>query len=58
MFESVIGGDEYIALQLLYQHVVFQMLPAKIEKSQDVMIGERFDQPWIDRGVYDDAHAS
>ena len=58
VFESPIGGDEYIALQLLYQHVVFQMLPAEIKKSLDVMVRERFDQPWIDGGVYNDAHAS
>jgi hypothetical protein len=25
------GGDEYITLRLLYQHMVFQMLPAEIE---------------------------
>ena len=34
------------------------MLPAEIEKGPDVMVRERFDQPWIDAGVYNDAHAS
>jgi hypothetical protein len=58
VLESAISGDEYITLQLLHQHVVFQMLPAEIEKGPDVMVRERFDQPWIDGGVYNDAHSS
>ena len=58
MFESVIGGDEYIPLKLLHQHMVFQMLPAEIEKGLRVMVRERFDQSRVDGGVYNDAHAS
>ena len=38
------------------QHIVFQMLPAEIKQCSDVIVNERFDQAWIDRGVYyDDA---
>jgi hypothetical protein len=52
------GGDEYITLQLLDQHMVFQLLPAEIEKRLDMMVMERFDESRIDAGVYNDAHAS
>ncbi len=38
--------------------MVFQVLPAEIEKGLDLMIRERFDQPRIDASVYNDAHAS
>jgi len=58
VFKSPIGGDQYIALQLLQQHVVLQMLPTEIKKCLDVMLRECFDQPRIDGGVYNDAHAS
>jgi hypothetical protein len=58
VLESAIGGDEYIALQLLHQHIVFQMLQAEIEEGLDVMPSESFNQSWIDGSVYDDAHAS
>jgi len=58
MLESPIGGDQDIALQLLHQHMVFQLLPAEIKKGLHVMVRKRFDQPWIDGGVYNDAHAS
>ena len=58
MLESAIGGDEDVTLQLLHQHMVFQVLPAEIEKGLDFMVRERFDQPRIDGGVYNDAHAS
>jgi hypothetical protein len=56
VFELAIGGDEYITLQLLQQHIVFQMLPAKIKECSDVMSGESFYDAWVDGGVYDDAH--
>jgi hypothetical protein len=36
----------------------FQVLPPEIEKGLDVMVRERFDQPRINGGVYNDAHAS
>ena len=58
VLESPIGRDEYITLQLLHQQMVFQMLPAEIEKGLHVMVRERFDQSRIDGGVYNDAHAS
>ena len=58
VLESPISGDQYIALQLLHQYMVFQVLPAEIEKGLHVMVWERFDQPRIDGGVYNDAHAS
>jgi hypothetical protein len=58
VLESAIGGDEHITLQALHEHMVFQVLPAEIEKGLDLMVRERFDQPWIDGGVYNDAHAS
>ena len=58
MLESAIGGDEYITLHALHEHMVFQMWPAEIEKRLDLMVRERFDQPWIDGRVYNDAHAS
>jgi len=58
VLEAAVSGDEYITLQLLHQHVVFQILPAEIEKGLDVMVRECFDQPGIDGGVYNDAHAS
>jgi hypothetical protein len=38
--------------------VVFQILPAEIEKGLDVMVRERFGRPRIDGGVYNDAHSS
>ena len=56
MLESTISRDEHIALQLLHQRIVFQMLPAEIKESLDILSSERFDQAWIDGGVYDDAH--
>jgi hypothetical protein len=37
---------------------IFQILPAEIKKGLDVMARERFDQAWINGGVYNDAHAS
>ena len=58
MLESAIGRNKSITVQLLYQNVVFQMLPAKVKESLDVMAGEGFDQPRIYGGVYNDAHAS
>ncbi len=58
VLESPIGRDQYIALQLLHQYMVFQMLPAEIEKGLHVMVRERFDQSRIDGGVYNDAHAN
>ena len=58
VFESPVGGDEYIALQLLHQYMIFQMLPAEIEERPHLMVRERFNQQRIDAGVYDDAHAS
>jgi hypothetical protein len=58
VLESAIGGDEYITRQLLHEHMVFQMLPAEIEKRLDAMVRECFDQPRIDGGVYNDAHSS
>ena len=58
MLESPIGGDQYVALQLPHQYMIFQVLPPEIEQGLDVMVWERFDQPWIDGGVYNDAHAS
>jgi hypothetical protein len=39
-------------------HMVFHILPAEVEKGLDVMVRERFDEPRIDAGVYNDAHAS
>ncbi len=58
VLESPISGDQYVALQLLHQYMVFQVLPAEIEKGPYLMVGECFDQTRIDRGVYYDAHAS
>ena len=58
VLEFPVGGDEYIALQLLHQHMVFQMLPAEIKKGPDVMFRESFNQPRINAGVYNDAQAS
>ena len=58
MLESPIGRDEYITLELLHQQMVFQMLLAQIENGLDVMVRERFDQPRIDGGVYNNAHAN
>ena len=58
MLESAIGGYEYVTLQLFHQHVVFKPLPAEIEKSLDIVVLERLDQPRIDGSVYDDAHSS
>jgi len=58
VLESPIGGDQYIALQLLHQYMVFQMLPAEIENGLDGMVRERFHQPRINGGVYNDAHSS
>ena len=58
VLESPIGSDEYITCQSLHQHMVFQLLPAEIKKGLDVIVRKRFNQTWIDRGVYYDAHAS
>ena len=58
VLESPIGRDEYITLQLFHQYMVFQMLPAEIEKGLRVVVRKRFDQTWIDGGVYNDAHAN
>ncbi len=58
VLETAIGGDKYVTLQLLHQHVVFHMLPAEIKKCLNVMFPERFDQARIDASVYDDAHSS
>jgi hypothetical protein len=58
VLEFAIGGDEHITLQLLYQDMIFQMLPFEIEKSLDVMVPERLDQLRINGGVYNDAHSS
>ncbi len=58
VFKTPIGSDEYITCQSLHQHMVFQLLPAEIKKRLDVMARKRFDQTWIDGGVYYDAHAS
>ena len=58
MLETPIGGDKYIALQLLHQRMVFEVLPSGIKKSVDVVVRESFDHPRIDAGVYNDAHAS
>ena len=58
VLESPISGDQYLTLQLLHQYMVFQVLPAKIEKGLYMMVWKRFDQPWIDGGVYNDANAS
>jgi hypothetical protein len=54
----VIGGDEDITLELLDQHMVFQILPAEVEEGVDFMARERFDKPRINTRVYNDAHAS
>jgi len=48
VLESAIGGDE---------HMVFQTLPAEIEKGLDLMVRKCFDQPRINGCVYNDAHA-
>jgi hypothetical protein len=58
VLESPIDGDEYITIQLLHQHMVFQQLQAEIKKGLNVMVRECFDQPRIDAGVYNDAHAN
>lgn len=58
VLEPPISGDQHIALQLLHQYMIFQVLPPEIEKALDAMIRERFDQSWIDGGVYYNAHAS
>jgi len=58
VLESPIGGDQHVALQLFHQYMIFQVLQPEIKKGLDVMIRERFDQSWIDGGVYNDAHAS
>ena len=58
MLESTIGSDEYITHQLLHEEMVFQMLPPEIEKSLGIVSPERLDQPRIDGGVYNDAHAN
>ena len=48
VLESPIGGDQYITLQLLHRDMVFQMLPAEVEKGLDVIVRERLGQPRID----------
>ncbi len=48
MPESAIGGDEYIAFQLLHRHMVFQMLPAELKKGAGAMTLERFHQSRVD----------
>ena len=55
VLKSAIGSDEYVAIQLLHQRIVFQMLPSEIKQCSDVIVNECFDQTWIDGGVYDDA---
>jgi hypothetical protein len=37
VLESAIGGDEYITLQLIHKHMVFQALPAEIKKGPDLI---------------------
>ncbi len=58
VFKTPIGSDEYITRQSLHQHMVFQLLPVELKQGLDVMARKRFDQTWIDGGVYYDAHAS
>ena len=58
VLESPISGDQYVALQLPHQYMIFQVLPPEIEQGLDVMVRERFNEPWIDGGVYNDAHVS
>ena len=58
MLKSPIGRDEYVTVQSLHQDMVFQLLPPEIKKGLDAMFRERFNQPRIDGGVYNDAHAS
>ena len=41
VLESPISGDQYIALQLLHQYMVFQVLPAEIEKGLDLVVRKR-----------------
>jgi hypothetical protein len=57
VFKTPIGSNEYITHQSLHEHMVFQLLPAEIKKGLGVMARKRFDQTWIDGGVYYDAHA-
>ena len=52
VLKSLIGGNEYVTIQLLHQHMVFHVLPTEIEKGPDVIVRECFDQPRINRGVY------
>lgn len=58
VLESAVRREENIAVQLLHQHMIFQILPAEIKERMDVMANERFYEAWIDGGVYDDAHAN
>jgi hypothetical protein len=58
VLETAISCDEHFTLELFHQHMVLQVLPAEIEKGPDVVFRECFNQPRIDGGVYDDAHAN
>lgn len=58
VLKAAISRYEYVAVQLLQKKVVFQMLLSEIKQCLDIIINECFDQTWIDRGVYDDAHTN
>jgi hypothetical protein len=51
VLESAVGGDEHFTRQLLYLHVVFQMLPTEIKKGSDGMFRKCFYDARIDAGV-------
>ena len=58
VLKTPISGNQYIAVQLFHQFMIFQLLPPEIEKRLDMIVRKRFYESWIDGGVYYDAHAN